>query len=78
MWSTFVAHTPPDPFHTFRHPRQVQRSEIARLTREKDVLHDRLREAENKLEGEKKAAGVYRRDVAAKLQAADHALKVRF
>jgi hypothetical protein len=31
-----------------------------------------------KLEGEKKAAGVYRRDVAAKLQAADHALKVRY
>ena len=56
----------------------MQRSEIARLTREKDVLHDRLREAENKLEGEKKAAGVYRRDVAAKLQAADHALKVRY
>ena len=40
------------------------------------MLHDKLRDAEGKLEGEKKTAGGYRRDVAAKLQAADHALKV--
>jgi hypothetical protein len=54
---------------------EVQRSELSRLQREKDVLHDKLREHEHKLESEKKAGVVYRREAGAKLQAAEHALK---
>ena len=53
---------------------EVQRSELARLQREKDVLHDRLREMESKLESEKKAGVLHRREAGAKLQASDHAL----
>ena len=54
---------------------EVQRSELSRLQREKDVLHDKLRDYESKLDSEKKSSGVYKRDAGAKLTAADHALK---
>lgn len=42
---------------------EVQRSELTRITREKEVLHEKVRDLEGRYEGDKKLAATYRKEV---------------
>ena len=54
---------------------EVQRSELTRIVREKDVLHERLRDVEGKYEVDKKQFIQYRKDTAASILAMDKTVK---
>ena len=54
---------------------EVQRSELTRIVREKDVLHERLRDVEGKYEVDKKQFIQYRKDTAASILAMDKTIK---
>ena len=41
---------------------EVQRSELTRITREKDVLHEKVRDLEGRYDGDKKLAATYRKE----------------
>ena len=41
---------------------EVQRSEVTRITREKDVLHEKVRDLESRYEGDKKLSVTYRKE----------------
>ena len=54
---------------------EVQRSELTRIVREKDVLHERLRDVEGKYESDKKQSIQYRKDTAATILTMDKTVK---
>ena len=51
------------------------KSEVARVKREKDVLHDRVREFEHSSEAERRKTQSIRRDLSSKVETVDTALK---
>jgi hypothetical protein len=44
---------------------EVQRSELTRITREKDVLHEKVRDLEGRYENDRKLAATYRKEATA-------------
>ena len=44
---------------------EVQRSELTRITREKDVLHEKVRDLEGRYESDRKLAATYRKEATA-------------
>ena len=53
----------------------IQKSEFSRIQREKDILHDKLREHDSKFDMEKKSNAVYKKDMTSKLSTAETVIK---